>query len=343
MSASETSISPVKLPPGYQARPITLDDAEAAAEISNASNIVLTGKPRIEAGEIRSDWQMPTMNLLTNTLAVCGPDGVPVGLAELWANEPFVHNFVFAEVHPGQRGLGIGSALAAWAEARGRELAPRAPDGARVVLRQFRQSTDEASARLLRQQGYELARHNLQMVIDLDGPPPAPVLPEGITIRPFIRGQEEAALLLAIREEFRDHWGHVESPFDDDYREWMHWIETNPACDPALLFVAMDGTEIAGTAIGQTKWAEDPEAGWIFALGVRRPWRRQGIALALLQHCFAAFYARGKRRAGLGVDAQSLTGATRLYEKAGMRVQRQYAFYEKELRGGKELGVQAVG
>jgi len=56
----------------------------------------------------------------------------------------------------------------------------------------------------------------------------------------------------------------VEQPLDDDYREWMHWIETNPICDPALLFVAMDGAEIAGTVLGQAKGAEDPDAGWSF-------------------------------------------------------------------------------
>ena len=45
---------------------------------------------------------------------------------------------------------------------------------------------------------------------------------------------------------------------------------------------------------------------------------------------------------GLGVDAQSLTGATRLYEKAGMHVDRQYANYEKELRPGEDLGTQSL-
>jgi hypothetical protein len=45
---------------------------------------------------------------------------------------------------------------------------------------------------------------------------------------------------------------------------------------------------------------------------------------------------------GLGVDADSLTGATRLYEKAGMHVVRELATYEKELRAGEELARQSV-
>lgn len=339
---SETSIPPIQPPRGYKARPVTLDDAKAAAALSNAYNIALTGRPSIGADEIRSDWGQPTMNLSTNTLAVFAPDGSMVGLAEVWDSEPHVQPYVFTEVHPAHQGLGIGVALAGWTEARGRQLLPAAPSDARVVLRQFKMNADEAAARLLKTQGYTVARHNLRMTIDFDGPPTPPTVPEGLTIRPFIRGQEERKLLLAIREEFRDHWGHVEQPWDDDYREWSHFMDTNPTCDPSLFFVAVDNGEIAGTALGQTVWAEDPEAGWIYALGVRRPWRRRGVALALLRQCFVAFYERGKHRAKLGVDAQSLTGATRLYKKAGMHVERQFDIYEKELRPGRNLSTQEV-
>ena len=66
-------------------------------------------------------------------------------------------------------------------------------------------------------------------------------------------------------------------------------------------------------------------------------------ALALLHHSFGELYRRGKRKVGLEVDAQSLTGATRLYEKAGMRVDRQYDVYEKELRSGRDLSNAVCG
>ncbi|MEZ4726737.1 MAG: hypothetical protein R3E79_06345 [Caldilineaceae bacterium] len=61
------------------------------------------------------------------------------------------------------------------------------------------------------------------------------------------------------------------------------------------------------------------------------------LALALLHHAFGEFYRRGVKKVGLGVDASSLTGATRLYEKAGMKPFRQYNTYEKELRPGRDL------
>jgi len=62
----------------------------------------------------------------------------------------------------------------------------------------------------------------------------------------------------------------------------------------------------------------------------------------LLRHSFNEFYQRGNRKVGLGVDAENLTGALRLYEKAGMHIYRQYNSYEKELRAGKEISVQSL-
>lgn len=57
---------------------------------------------------------------------------------------------------------------------------------------------------------------------------------------------------------------------------------------------------------------------------------------------FGLFYRRGKRKMALYVDAQSLTGASRLYERAGMHVVRQFDQYEKELRAGIEQSTQAL-
>ena len=79
--------------------------------------------------------------------------------------------------------------------------------------------------------------------------------------------------------------------------------------------------------------------GWVEELGVRRSWRKKGLGLALLHHSFAEFYRREKHSVGLGVDAENLTGALRLYERAGMHSDpnRRYAVYELELRPGEDL------
>lgn len=88
------------------------------------------------------------------------------------------------------------------------------------------------------------------------------------------------------------------------------------------------GDEIAGGTICE---AEYYGMGWVRSLFVRRPWRRHGLGMALLLNAFRQFHERGERRVGLGVDAESPTGATRLYERAGMKVVEELAIYRKEL------------
>ena len=122
---------------------------------------------------------------------------------------------------------------------------------------------------------------------------------------------------------------------------WQHWISTDEF-DPSLWFLAMDGDEIAAISLCRFKITDDPHMGFVDTLGVRRPWRRQGLALALLHHSFAEFKKRGQKRVGLGVDAASLTGATRLYEKAGMHVARQFENYMKVLRPGRDVSTQTL-
>ncbi len=110
------------------------------------------------------------------------------------------------------------------------------------------------------------------------------------------------------------------------------------------MFIAMDGPsgEIAGLNLCRPVSYYDAERGWVGEIGVRRPWRKQGLGLALLRHAFNEFYRRGKRKVGLGVDAQNLTGALRLYESAGMHVDQAYDTYEKEIRPGREISVKSL-
>ena len=104
----------------------------------------------------------------------------------------------------------------------------------------------------------------------------------------------------------------------------------------------MAGDEIAGVCLCTAHMPEDPDMAYVMSLGVQRAWRRQGIGLAMLHHCFRVFRARGKERVTLDVDAQSLTGATRLYEKAGMHVQRKSVTYELVLREGRDVSTQTL-
>jgi hypothetical protein len=119
--------------------------------------------------------------------------------------------------------------------------------GERVVLIQQRLSTDLPAQELLNGRGYKVVRHNCRMVVELKEPPPQPIVPTGIAVRPFIRDREARDLVRTLREAFRDNWGNVERPFEEEYQRWMHILDHDPDNDPSpFWFVAVDGEEVAG-------------------------------------------------------------------------------------------------
>ncbi len=210
------------------------------------------------------------------------------------------------------------AAILDWAEERASEK------GTRLISGSW--SSHELLLRELARRGFRLVRHSHRMLIDLGAPTPDPVWPEGIDPHAFRPGDEHA-FYEAQQETFADSWEPVEEPFE----EWAHWLLEGTSFAPELWFLARDGDETAGFAICHPR-SSDPETGWVRLLGVRRPWRRRGLGRALLLHAFAEFRRRGFRRAGLGVDAESLTGAHKLYESAGMHVERRFDVYEKAAR-----------
>jgi ribosomal protein S18 acetylase RimI-like enzyme len=164
------------------------------------------------------------------------------------------------------------------------------------------------------------------MIVELAGEPVAPAWPAGVAIRNPASEDDLRAAFAAYREAFRDHWGYAEQ----SYEEFVRTAIEVDSYDPSLWFLALDGEAVAGVLMGETL----PDRGWVNDLAVRRPWRGRGLGEALLRHSFGEFYRRGQRIVALGVDSQNLTGATRLYERVGMRAERQYDICEKVLRPG---------
>ena len=284
-------------------------------------------------------------NLESDTRLVTTPEGEIAGYIEVWdLLNPSVRVNFWGQTHPRFTGLGAGTRLVQFAEQRAARAVQRAPQEARVVLQSYVPSINPLVGPLLEQHGFALIRHALRMVIDLNGTPPQVVLPEGIQIRTFQRGKDDVQMVQAVRGSFKDHFGYVDTPFEEEFQRWQHRMDNDPEFDPQLWFLALDGDQVVGTSLCRYRVEDDPEMSWVSTLGVCRPWRRRGVGLALLQYSFAEFYKRGRRKVGLGVDALSLTGATRLYEKAGMRSDptRQFDLYEKELRSGIDLSTQKV-
>lgn len=333
-----------KLLNGYTTRGATLGDVETAVNLMNTFSRHYLGTDEAPLDVIRNEWVSPGFNPQTDIRLVFAPEGQAVGYAETWitANPP-VHPWVWWCVHPNYVGNGVGSYLLDWAETRARQAIERCPAGTRIAYRSGADATIEPARATMEAHGMRNIRHSFQMQIEMEAPPPEPVWPEGITLKVFdLEKDDAAAVYCADVDAFRDHFGFVESPFEEGFERFMHFMADEESYTPGLWFLAMDGERIAGICLNRKRSFEDPEVGWVSTLGVLRPWRKRGIGLALLQHSFGEFYRRGYRKVGLGVDGENLTGALKLYERAGMHVHRQFELYEKELRPGQEISVQAL-
>ncbi len=329
----------------YRLRKATMDDLEAAFELFDACSKHMIGKSETTLAHIRTEWTSPGFILESAVRVVETPDHKLVGYIEVWdMDEPPVSIWVSGRVHPAYEGQGIGTMLMEWAEEKSRKAISRTPEDARVIMRSGTFSHYQPAHDLLSGSDMTLNRHFLTMAIDLDHELESPSWPESIELRLMNgSGEEETkSIVHAEREAFKDHWGYVETPFEQEFEQWLHFIRNDEKFDPSLWFLAMDGEEIAGMSLCRIESDEDPDMGWVSVLGVLRPWRRKGLGLALLHHSFHELKNRGKRNVGLGVDASSLTGATGLYEKAGMQTIRQFDTYEKELRPGRDLTKQSL-
>ena len=330
---------------GYHFRPATKDDLATTVDMFNRWSNKKLGIKKFTLAQSDREWNTPSFNLETDTHLAFTRGGELAGYYEVWdLYQPHVRMHCWGCIHPSHAGNGLATQLLAWAEQRARLSIQKAPEDARVVLVGHTLSGDEDAVQRYLENGFNLIRHFLRMVIDLNGNPVEPSWPEGIELHTMETGQDVGEVVRAIRDAFKDHWGHVEAPYEEELARWQHIVDTDPDYDPSLWFLAKDGPEIAGFSLCYPRVDEDPEMGWIGSLGVRRPWRRRGLALALLHHSFQVLARRDLRRAGLGVDAQSLTGATRLYEKAGMHSDPRWQFsqFEKELRPGEDLSTQVI-
>jgi mycothiol synthase len=232
-------------------------------------------------------------------------------------------------VHPDHRGRGLGAAIVRLMETRARELVGNAPDGAEVTLANGVLLLDQAGRDLLEREGFTLARVFWEMRIEMSEQPATPTLPAGLWLRTFVSGQDDHAVFETVESAFADHWDHIPRAFD----EWISRTK-RPDFDPSLwLLIAADDGTIPAVALGMMR----SDHGWINTVATLRAWRGQGLASALLRASFRAFWERGVRVVALGVDAQNPTGATHVYEAAGMAAASSAAIYKKVLRPGVDL------
>jgi mycothiol synthase len=312
---------------GIIIRPPVMSDAAAVTELINTSSFSDLEQPTITTAELQEQWGEVGFDIQTDAWVAISAEGNVVGYEELFNRHGHFDLQGDGYVHPQYQNLGIGTALLRKLEARAREHILLAPRELRASLRNGISMKDAAGCCLHENEGYQAIRYFYWMRTQMEAQPAAPQLPQGIRLVTYHADVGPRPIFEALEETFRDHWG--QSPWN--FARWEQQTFNNEYFDPGLIFLAFEGDEIAAAAICRIRF----EHGWITSLGVRRPWRRQGLGRALLVAAFNEFYRRGEKIVALSVDAESPTGATRLYERAGMCVHQKFALYEKELRPGK--------
>lgn len=299
-------------------RPPERTEAGTIATFLNELSREQHGVDDVTAAEIETWFDAPELSPEEDFLVAEAPGGGLLAYADM-SDQGDRHRRFWVDLRLRDEEAG----LALLREFERRATALAAPG---ALLRSLAAASDTRARRVLERAGLAPVRHSFRMEIELGESRPHPRWPEGIAVRTMEPGGDETAVYDVQNETFEDAWEYEPDP----YAEWEHWNLRRGQFDPALWFLAEEGGEIAGIALCLPSDAE-PELGWVSILGVRRPWRRRGLGQALLEHALAEFARRGFRRAGLGVDADSPTGAVGLYERAGMQVSRRYVIVEKEV------------
>jgi mycothiol synthase len=313
--------------PGLSVRAVCWEDLNAVAQLiydiceaEGDTSVAVTPE------DLENEWKFDGFNPQTDAFLLETRAGLALGYAALFDIKE--HCELSGDIYllPQFRGQAAEKSLLRALETRALEHAGLAESGARVFMRIPLDNKDQSGKAIFVEEGYAPIRYHWRMGIDLAAAPTVPDLPAGLENRPFVKDEHAQAVWQARNAAFKDNWGSHALSFE----EFGYYSFENPEYDPALWVVIWDGNEVAGFSINHYRMG----IGWIHMLGVRPAWRTRGLGLCLLQLSFDKFYRRETTSIGLGVDASNQTGATRLYQKAGMRTVSEFVTFEKEFRAG---------
>ncbi|RKN39150.1 mycothiol synthase [Micromonospora endolithica] len=231
-------------------------------------------------------------------------DGTLTGYAHLDTTDPATGTGVELAVHPAYRRRGTGRALA-----RGVLATATGP------LRVWAHGDHPSAAALAVDLGFSRARVLWQMRRPLTAPIPEPRLPDGVTLRAYRPGVDDAAWLALNARAFA---GHPEQGrwSADDLRVRLN----EPWFDAAGFLLAVGEPDGRLLGFHWTKVHERPGSariGEVYVLGVDPDAHGGGLGKALTAAGLAHLRdRRGLDRVMLYVD-ESNTGAVALYERLG--------------------------
>lgn len=296
------------------------DDFDAVLALVQAADLAVIGETDWTERDLRDDWSERDLERDAWVIELDDRIGAYATFEDRLAGRLLADGYV----HPELRGRGLGSKLIDLTEAHARETLPQQPDGIRVYLQNATLVGDDCTPNLYARRGYESTRFQFRMLAELEHAPEN-TAPAEVEIRLYREPEERRAVYEVLQDAF------ATGPYfhRSTYEEFESRVFDRRGFDPTLVWVGIDEGDIVGACL--SSWKQYGDWGWIGSLGVLSERRGRGIGEALLRTAFAEFWRRGERRVALGVDADN-PDATRLYERAGMRVFYTVVIYEKELR-----------
>ena len=310
------------LPAGFTAHPCDLErDVAELVALTNA-NYHAVGYPLLYSEvDMREDLTGAGINAAIDLIVVRAPTGAIAGWAGAigFTNAEKPRAYLDGGVHQLFQGIGLGRNLFAWSRDRAEELL--APfDGATIQAQTV--ELDQRVQRLYVAAGMRPIRYYSEMLLRFADRPTSSKLIDA----PIPAGYQSLAIadvdLEALRvlknHCFADHWGSSpESPI-----EWQEYL-TAESMRPALGEVIADMSgELVAYQLTSAFPQDTDTVGhvlWLWNLGVHREHRNRGLARLLLERHLIRAQADGYEGSMLGVDAESLTGANKLYESVGYR------------------------
>jgi mycothiol synthase len=240
--------------------------------------------------------------------------------------------FTWGVVHPAWRRRGLGRRFMELLVLRATERLSEVNGGA-VHLRGSARDVETGRIALLEAFGMERVRYVINMARRVDGDLPAVEIPPGHRLRSFDLQRDLRTVWEVENLAFQDHWGYTVFPLEE-YRHMLERPHSRP--DLGLLAVEAVSDKVVGMGFSgiDPDWIEQTgrQEGTVQILAVLREHRRRGLGTALLAQCLHTLRAEGMEWAELGADAENLTGAVRLYKRAGFSVRKTSITFQKVMR-----------
>ncbi|MGH8934704.1 MAG: GNAT family N-acetyltransferase [Acidimicrobiia bacterium] len=317
---------------GYEWRAAGREDAPAIQELYRTAGRVDGVELRITLEDLYRELAGPAAR---NSLLALTADGRVAAYGVMAPPQATTHArqaLLRGEVEPAHRGLGLGSFVLAWLEARAAEALEGVPGyGLPKVLRAS--SPIDLADRIALLEGHEYRRIRYWDTLrrDLSRPFPEAKVPPGLELLAWSRDWERSTMR-AWEESFAENWGHAPATFD----EWQPTHSGDPAFREDLSFLMIDGAQVAGFSLSYLSPEENAatgiEQGWIGQIGVRHSWRRRGLGTALVCRVLRAFREEALDYATLDVDVDNPARAHRLYQRLGFERVRRTVFFAKQLQ-----------